>query len=118
MLTPSFSIIERKPTIFRTDPAATANMSSGHQHLVHSASNGLSMNYADVDDEKQAKVGAQVGEGRHHLRLGEDKGLFTVKGMTVVWLWYFFSCVTLFLNKEILSTMKCDATLLGKTYIN
>ena len=116
MLTPSFTIIERKPTIFRTDPVATPIMSSGHQHLVHSASNGLSMNY-DGDDEKQGKPAAQSGEGRHHVRLGEDKGLFTVKGMTVVWLWYFFSCVTLFLNKEILSTMKCDATLLGKTYV-
>ncbi|KAI0243358.1 Solute carrier family 35 member E2A [Lamellibrachia satsuma] len=91
----------------------TAEMSSGHHHMVHSASNGLSLNYDEVDGQTEVKPVPQQGEGHRHVRLGEDKGLFTVKGMSIVWLWYFFSCVTLFLNKHILSTLKCDATILA-----
>ena len=82
--------------------------------MVHSPSNGVTLNYDDIDREKEVKSGPAMGEGHRHVRLGEDKGLFTVKGMSVVWLWYFFSCVTLFLNKHILSTLKCDATILGE----
>lgn len=118
LMTSTYTVIERRPIPFHADPFMTAEMSSGHHHMVHSASNGLSLNYDEVDGQTEVKPVPQQGEGHRHVRLGEDKGLFTVKGMSIVWLWYFFSCVTLFLNKHILSTLKCDATILGESSVH
>ena len=45
-------------------------------------------------------------------------GLWSVRAMLFIFLWYFFSALTLFLNKYILSTMHGDAVLLSKLTIN
>lgn len=42
-------------------------------------------------------------------------GLFNIRALVFLGLWYFFSFCTLFLNKYILSTLKGDPTLLGGT---
>ena len=42
------------------------------------------------------------------------EGLFNVKALIFLVLWYFFSFCTLFLNKNILSTLRGDPALLGK----
>ena len=41
-------------------------------------------------------------------------GLWSVRAMLFVFLWYFFSALTLFLNKYILATMHGDPVLLSK----
>lgn len=43
-------------------------------------------------------------------------GLFNIRAITFLLLWYSFSFCTLFLNKYILSTLKGEPTLLGKRY--
>ena len=46
----------------------------------------------------------------------EKQGLWQFKAMLSLWLWYFFSTCTLFLNKHILVTMKGEPTLLSKYF--
>lgn len=41
-------------------------------------------------------------------------GLWSARAMLFIFLWYFFSALTLFLNKYILTTMHGDAVLLSK----
>lgn len=45
--------------------------------------------------------------------VGSKEGLFNVRAIFFLVLWYFFSGCTLFLNKYILSYMKGDPTILG-----
>lgn len=45
-------------------------------------------------------------------------GLFNVRAMFFLVLWYFFSGCTLFLNKYILSYLDADPTILGKLRVN
>lgn len=46
------------------------------------------------------------------------QGLFDVRALFFLVLWYFFSGCTLFLNKYILTYMNGDPTLLGKCFQN
>lgn len=45
---------------------------------------------------------------------GTKQGLFNMRALFFLALWYFFSGCTLFLNKYILTYMKGDPTVLGK----
>ncbi|CAG0890616.1 unnamed protein product [Darwinula stevensoni] len=47
------------------------------------------------------------------IDMKEDQGLWNVRAMLFLCLWYFFSFCTLFLNKYILTDMKGDPTILG-----
>ena len=53
------------------------------------------------------KMGSESGGGR------TDSGLWNVRAIYYLALWYFFSGCTLFLNKYILTTLGGDSTLLG-----
>lgn len=44
------------------------------------------------------------------------EGLMTPKALLVLGLWYFFSFVTLFLNKYILTTLKAEAVFFGERH--
>lgn len=44
------------------------------------------------------------------------EGLLTPKAILILGLWYFFSFVTLFLNKYILTTLKAEAVFFGKLF--
>ena len=45
------------------------------------------------------------------------EGLLTPKALLILGLWYFFSFVTLFLNKYILTTLKAEAVFFGKLFL-
>lgn len=49
------------------------------------------------------------------INISSKEGLFNVRAVFFLVLWYFFSGCTLFLNKYILSYMKGDPTILGMT---
>ena len=52
-----------------------------------------------------------------NLPLSSKEGLFNVRAMFFLILWYFFSGCTLFLNKYILSYMKGDPAVLGMLFM-
>lgn len=56
---------------------------------------------------------ARRSDGDDSISIGSKEGLFNVRAIFFLVLWYFFSGCTLFLNKYILSYMKGDPTILG-----
>ena len=57
------------------------------------------------------------GEEDDTLPDDAKEGLFNVRALTLLALWYFFSFCTLFLNKYILSFMQGEPTLLGMLFL-
>ena len=51
---------------------------------------------------------------KSEMDLDKQVGLVNAKALFILFLWYFFSFVTLFLNKYILATIKTDAVFFGK----
>jgi hypothetical protein len=66
---------------------------------------------AALDSEKEYTITAPVKKDDDAV---EKQGLWQFKAMLSLWLWYFFSTCTLFLNKHILVTMKGEPTLLSE----
>jgi len=58
---------------------------------------------------------ARRSDGDDSISINSKEGLFNVRAIFFLVLWYFFSGCTLFLNKYILSYMKGDPTILGMT---
>ncbi len=76
----------------------------------------------DNNDVPMLSLGDFVPRGGGEPRGGGDivlpddakEGLFNIRAITFLLLWYFFSFCTLFLNKYILSFLQGEPTLLGK----
>lgn len=67
-------------------------------------------------DERSKLLAVQIArriDGDDCSSVGSKEGLFNVRAIFFLVLWYFFSGCTLFLNKYILSYMKGDPTILG-----
>ena len=80
----------------------------------------------DVNNYNQDQAKADVLSTSNGVMKSKDKesaldnvnkgntGLWSARAMLFIFLWYFFSALTLFLNKYILSTMHGDPVLLSK----
>lgn len=85
------------------------------------------MNY-DAENPKADKLSNGTNTNKIHVSgkvvrekpftptTDDKQGLFNIKALTFLFLWYFFSALTLFLNKYILTTLQGEPTLLGKEY--
>lgn len=69
--------------------------------------------YSDERNKLLGVTTARRSDGDDNLPVGTKEGLFNVRAIFFLILWYFFSGCTLFLNKYILSYMKGDPTILG-----
>lgn len=69
--------------------------------------------YIDERNKLLAVATARRSDGDDSSSVGSKEGLFNVRAIFFLVLWYFFSGCTLFLNKYILSYMKGDPTILG-----
>jgi len=69
--------------------------------------------YIDERSKLLAVPTARRGGDDDASSIGSKEGLFNVRAIFFLVLWYFFSGCTLFLNKYILSYMKGDPTVLG-----
>lgn len=66
------------------------------------------------DDRTRKKSVINIHSTVVYTREETKDGLFNVRAMFFLLLWYFFSGCTLFLNKYILSYLDADPTILGK----
>lgn len=66
-------------------------------------------------EKHPVKANSDMEKGDDHSGTGQPQpGLLSPKPLFILFLWYFFSAITLFLNKYLLVMLKTDAIMLGE----
>ncbi len=104
-------MMKEDPLVFDEQPKVFANGNIAVRHKEHSAASqgsGVPLEAKTSDMQHKDKESALGNVNKNNV------GLWSARALVFIFLWYFFSALTLFLNKYILATMHGDPVLLSE----